>query len=407
MKSSWVASFPKSLLRRWSIYIQHLSLTNFRNYVHLELDLPPHLVVLVGDNAQGKTNLLEAIYFLATARSHRAATERELLNWSTLREEIPVARLFAQAQRGRGRVEVEIALRGTYTSAEETPSTLETAHVQKRIRINGIPRRAIDLVGQLNVVIFSSQDIELVSGAPSLRRRYLDLTNCQIDPRYLRSWQRYNKVLLQRNRLLRLIGERRSQPDELDFWDHELAQAGSYLMVQRRLMVAEIDQIVQPIHYQLTAGKEELRIAYLPSMALKTDSIDALCLDFQQRLRGLRQKEMAQGMSLVGPHRDDLQFLVHGVDMNVFGSRGQQRTVALSLKLAEARFMHSKTEDYPILLMDDMLSELDSARRHHLLESTAAYEQVVITATDLDRFAADFLAKTALFCVNEGEIAPL
>ncbi len=407
MKSSWVASLPKSLLRRWSIYIQHLSLTNFRNYVHLELDLPPHLVVLVGDNAQGKTNLLEAIYFLATARSHRAATERELLNWSTLREEIPVARLFAQAQRGRGMVEVEIALRGTYTSAEEAPSTLEAAHVQKRIRINGIPRRAIDLVGQLNVVIFSSQDIELVSGAPSLRRRYLDLTNCQIDPRYLRSWQRYNKVLLQRNRLLRLIGERRSQPDELDFWDHELAQAGSYLMVQRRLMVAEIDQIVQPIHHQLTAGKEELRIAYLPSMALKTDSIDALCLDFQQRLQGLRQKEMAQGMSLVGPHRDDLQFLVHGVDMNVFGSRGQQRTVALSLKLAEARFMYSKTEDHPILLMDDMLSELDSARRHHLLESTAAYEQVVITATDLDRFSAAFLAKTALFQVNEGEIAPL
>ncbi|MBA7594497.1 DNA replication and repair protein RecF [subsurface metagenome] len=389
------------------IYISHFSLTNFRNFVHLELDLPPHLVVLVGDNAQGKTNLLEAIYFLATARSHRAATERELLNWSILGEGIPVARLFAQAQRGRGRVEVEIALRGTHTSAEEAPFTLEAAHVQKRIRINGIPRRAIDLVGQLNVVIFSSQDIELVSGAPSLRRRYLDLTNCQIDPRYLRAWQRYNKVLLQRNRLLRLIGERRSQPDQLDFWDRELAQAGSYLMVQRWLMVADLDQIVQPIHHQLTAGKEELRIAYLPSMGLKTDSIDALCLDFQQMLRGLRQKEMAQGMSLVGPHRDDLQFLVNGVDMNVFGSRGQQRTVALSLKLAEARFMHSKTEEHPILLLDDVLSELDSGRRNHLLESTAAYEQVVITATDLDRFAPGFLAQAALFRVNEGEIAPL
>jgi len=172
-------------------------------------------------------------------------------------------------------------------------------------------------------------------------------------------------------------------------------------------MVADLDQIVQPIHHQLTAGKEELRIAYLPSMGLKTDSIDALCLDFQQMLRGLRQKEMAQGMSLVGPHRDDLQFLVNGVDMNVFGSRGQQRTVALSLKLAEARFMHSKTEEHPILLLDDVLSELDSGRRNHLLESTAAYEQVVITATDLDRFAPGFLAQAALFRVNEGEIAPL
>jgi DNA replication and repair protein RecF len=364
-------------------------------------------MVLEGGNAQGKTNLLEGIYFLATARSHRGATERELLNWSTLGEEIPVARLFAQVQRGRGRVEVEIALRGTYAAPEQPLPTLDAAHVQKRIRINGIPRRAIDLVGQLNVVIFSSQDIELVGGSPSLRRRYLDLTNCQLDSRYLRSWQRYNKVLLQRNHLLRLIGERRAEPNQLDFWDRELAEAGSYLMLKRQLMVAELDRLVQPIHHQLTAGKEELTIAYLPSMELKSDSLDALSSDFRQRLQGLRQKEIAQGMSLLGPHRDDLRFSVHDVDMNVFASRGQQRTIALALKLAEARFMHSRTDDHPIILLDDVLSELDSVRCHHLLESITSYEQVVITATGLNRFDPHFLAQAALFSVREGKIEPV
>jgi len=374
---------------RWIIHIEHLSLTNFRNYERLELDLPKSLMVLRGDNAQGKTNLLEAIYLLSTAKSHRAATERELINWSPPREGIPVARLLAQVKRGRGRVQVEIAIRGISEEAE---------HVQKRIRINGIPRRAIDLVGQVNVVIFSSQDIELIGGSPSLRRRYLDLTHCQIDPRYLRSLQRYNKVLLQRNHLLRLIQERRAEANQLDFWDRELVENGCYLVVQRQLMVAELNDLVQPIHHQLTAGGEQLKISYIPSVGKG---------DFMDRLIEVRKREIAQGMTLVGPHRDDLGFFVHGIDMNVFGSRGQQRTIALSLKLAEARFLHSKIGEHPILLLDDVLSELDSTRRHQLLESISSYEQVVITATDLDRFAPGFLAQAALFQVSEGRIEPL
>jgi len=370
------------------LHIAHLSLSNFRNYAQLELDLPLHRVVLRGDNAQGKSNLVEAIYFLATARSHRAAGERELISWFASREGMPVARLLARAQTARGPVEVEIALRGIYGTAEE-------AHFQKRIRINGIPRRAVDLVGQLNVVIFSSQDIELIGGAPSLRRRYLDLTNCQIDRRYLRSLQRYNKVIQQRNHLLKLISERRAEPDQLDFWDRELIEVGSYLVAQRQRTMVELNHYVHPIHDQLTAGKEELSISYQPSVGRE---------DFTDRLKNMREKEIAQGMSLVGPHRDDFQFSVNGIDMNLFGSRGQQRTIALSLKLAEARFIHSKTDDHPILLLDDVLSELDSARRHHILESIASYEQVIVTAIDLDRFAPGFLAQASLFEVGEGRI---
>ena len=374
--------------RRGCLHIEHLSLTNFRNYTQLELDLPLHLVVLRGDNARGKSNLLEAIYFLATARSHRAAGERELMSWFVTGAAMPVARLLARAQTARGPVEVEIALRGTYATAEE-------AHFQKRIKINGIRRRAVDLVGQLNVVIFGPHDIELISGAPSLRRRYLDLTDCQIDRRYLRSLQRYNKAIQQRNHLLRSITERRAEPDQLDFWDNELVEAGSYLVAQRQLTVAELSRHAQLIHCQLTAGKEELSMFYRPSVGIE---------DFAYGLKSVREKEIAQGISLIGPHRDDFQFSVNGIDMSLFGSRGQQRTIAVSLKLAEARFIHSKTGDHPILLLDDVLSELDSARRHHILESISSYEQVIMTAIDLGDFAPSFLAQALLFEVGEGKI---
>lgn len=372
------------------MHIAHLSLTNFRNYERLELDLPPHLMVLQGDNAQGKTNLLEAIYLLATAKSHRATAERELINWSAPTEGLSVARLLAQVQKRMESIRVELALRAAYPGP--------AAHVQKRIKINGVPRRAIDLVGQVNVVLFSSQDIDLIGSAPSLRRRYLDITNSQVNSRYLRALQRYNKVLLQRNHLLRLIGERRAEGSQLDFWDQELLEHGSYLIAQRQLMVAELNDLAQPIHYQLTAEHEKLRITYLPSVG---------ATDFGDRLRDVRKKEIAQGMSLVGPHRDDLAFLIGDVNMNVYGSRGQQRTIALSLKLAEARFMRSKIADEPILLLDDVLSELDAERRRQLLGSITSYQQVVITTTDLDRFDPGFLAEAALFRVSEGRIEPL
>jgi DNA replication and repair protein RecF len=195
-----------------------------------------------------------------------------------------------------------------------------------------------------------------------------------------------------------LIGERRAEESQLDFWDRELVETGSFITAQRQLMVAELDELVRPIHHQLAAEREKLRMTYLPSVG---------ATDFQDRLQDIRKKEIAQGMTLVGPHRDDLAFLMGDVDMNVYGSRGQQRTIALSLKLAEVRFMRSKIDDEPILLLDDVLSELDAGRRHHLLESIASYQQVIITTTDLDRFAPDFLAGAALFQVSEGRIMPL
>jgi DNA replication and repair protein RecF len=374
--------------RRWAIYISHLSLTNFRNYSQQELDLEPQAMVLHGDNAQGKTNFLEAIYVLAMGKSHRASLERELINWSPAGEGNSVTRLVAQVRKNSGDLRVEMAI--------SAPPLASDTRVQKRIKINGVPRRAVDLVGQLNVVLFSSRDIDLVAGTPSQRRRYLDVANSQVNPKYLHALQQYNKVLLQRNHLLRLIGERRADEGQLDFWDRELIEHGSYIIGERRFMIEELNVLGRPIHYEISAG-EDLKITYMPNV--DTDN-------FQDRSRSVRREEIARGMSLVGPHRDDMEFTVGGVDMGVYGSRGQQRTVALSMRLAEARYLNAKVNDKPVLLLDDVLSELDEMRRHHLLDSIESYQQVVFTTTDLGQFAPGFITKAMILKVSAGSIAP-
>jgi DNA replication and repair protein RecF len=253
-----------------AIRITHLTLTNFRNYQQLELDLPPNIAVLQGDNAQGKTNFLEAIYLLATTRSQRATAERELISWSIPKDEPAVARLVAQVQKTAANLQVELVL----TTTNHSPETL----VQKRIKINGVPRRAIDVIGQLNVVLFSPADIDLIGGAPSLRRRYLDITVSQFNHQYLRSLQRYNKVLQQRNHLLKLIAEHRANVDQLDFWDKELLEHGGYIAEQRISAVSDLNVLSQPIHHEISSG-ENLQINYLPSASE----------DFSEGLKRIRQ----------------------------------------------------------------------------------------------------------------------
>jgi DNA replication and repair protein RecF len=299
-----------------------------------------------------------------------------------------VARLVAQVHRNSGDLRVELVIAAPQNAAD--------ARVQKRIKINGVPRRAIDLVGQVNVVLFSSRDIDLVAGTPSQRRRYLDAANSQVSPRYLRALQQYNKVLLQRNHLLRLIGERRADEGQLEFWDREMIEHGSCIIGERRLMIEQLNVLGRPIHDEISAG-ENLRITYMPN-------VDAA--HFQDRSRTSRREEIARGMSLVGPHRDDIGFTVGGVDMGVYGSRGQQRTVALSMRLAEARYLNAKVNDEPVLLLDDVLSELDDMRRHHLLDAIQSYQQVVFTTTDIGQFAPGFIAQAMVFKVSAGSIAP-
>jgi DNA replication and repair protein RecF len=391
------------------LHISHLKLVNFRNYRHLELSLPAGVTVLQGDNAQGKTNMLEAIYMLATTKSHRASSDRELINHDAMTEDAPFTRLTADIVKQAGDLEVDIILRleGPGFSAsrvESVPSSPVVA--RKQVRVNGLPRRAADLVGQVNAVVFGAPDIDLIAGAPALSRRYLDLVNSQIDATYLRSLQRYNRVLLQRNHLLRQIQDGKAQPGELDFWDTELVQSGCYLMEHRRTLIEFIDRLAREAHQDLSGGTEHLQVVYQPSIGEGAETGDLEHL-FRRALHRSRRREEAQGVTVVGPHRDNLQFLINGRDAGKYGSRGQQHTVALSLRLAEARYLRDKMGDSPVLLLDDVFSELDSNRRKYLLESILHFQQVIISTIELDYFSSPFLSRANLLQVSQGQIHPL
>lgn len=392
------------------MHISRLSLTNFRNYRYLELKLPPHLVVIQGDNAQGKTNLLEAIHVLATTKSHRASSDRELVHHAALRESPSFGRVSAEVRKAAGDLKMEVILGLEVTASAgtggATPDPGSVAQVRKRIRVNDIARRAIDSVGLVNVVMFDAEDIELVTGSPSLCRRYLDLVSSQTDSRYLRCLQRYQKVLQQRNHLLRLLQEREARLEQLEFWDEELVNNGSYVVAQRQRLVAELNALAEETHRDLSGGREKLEVVYVPSVE-EGHSLAEIELSFRGALSHKLRAEISQGATLVGPHRDNLRFHVNGTDMSKYGSRGQQQTAALSLKLAEAKYMNSRVGEPPILLLDDVFSELDRSRRQHLLESIAHFQQVLITAVDLDYFEPSFLADAAQLRVREGSIEPL
>lgn len=425
------------------MHLDHLSLTNFRNYARLELELPDRAVVIVGDNAQGKSNLLEAIYFLATARSFRANSDRELINWLAAEDDVSFARLLAGIQKQHGSLRVEILIKEEGRRLSEQ-SGVTSPTISKRVKVNNIARRSIDLIGQVNAVMFSPQDIDLVSGPPQLRRRYLDVTISQVDPRYCRSLAHYNRVLLRRNHLLRQIREKHSDPDELQFWDQELVNAGAYVILQRLETVAVLDELTFGLHRKLTGSQERLRVAHRLSLengagvaapqpsTLHPQSstlnpqpstpglLGVLSLDlatatpeakssaiaevFRRQLAKFRQREITYGVSLIGPHRDDLAFIVDNRDMNTYGSRGQQRTVALSLKLAEMEFMRRRTEEEPILLLDDVASELDARRRGYVMEAIRTWQQVIVTTSDLGAIESEFVAGAAPLRVENGAI---
>jgi DNA replication and repair protein RecF len=400
------------------MFLTHLALVNFRNYTRLAMDLPAGPVLLRGDNAQGKTNLLEAIFFLATTRSTFTRAERQVINWPALEHEaFPYARLEGHVQRGRGAVQVDITI---------LPDASGQLH--KEMRLNGVRKRALDLVGQLNAVLFLPEDIELITGAPATRRRYLDITLCQIDPLYCRALTQYNQVLTQRNALLKQLAERRRGEDQLAFWDEQLADYGATLIVTRRAALDELDHLARERYRMLSNDHECLRIYYAPSFDPDNRPVPdyqrPLVLEdmwpevspvlpaaevahaFGLHLRRSRREEIARGITVTGPHRDDLHFLVDGVDMTLYGSRGQQRSTALALKLAEMDLMQRKTGETPVLLLDDVMSELDRGRRTRVLSAVQDVQQLLLTTTDWNDFAPEFLTQAHRLEVIGGRISP-
>lgn len=382
--------------------LTHLSLHNFRNYVRMSVDLPPGLTVLVGDNAQGKTNLLEAIYYLATSRSPQASTDRELVNWLSVEHEpLPYARLVGRVKKGTSDLTVEITL----TQRDNGPSQ-PTERYRKQIKINGVTRRAMDLLGQLNVVLFLPEDIALVSGSPNRRRRYLDATLCQVDAGYCRSLSRYNQIVTQRNALLRDLRERGEDATQLMFWNRRLVELGAHLIKRRQSAILALDELSGPVHSEITQGAERLHLRYVPSVQLdEGETEEEIRQAFQAQLESSLRKETAAGVTLAGPHRDELRFLIDDVDAGIYGSRGQQRTAALSLKLAEVEFMRRSSGEHPVLLLDDVLSELDAHRRRFLADRLDnGPDQAIITTTDLYAIQASLLQRCCVLLVQMGQL---
>lgn len=392
------------------MHISHLGLTNFRNFSRLEMDLPNGPILLWGDNGHGKSNFLEAIFFLATTRSPYASSDRQLIHWLAWKDEQPFARLTARIERERGPLRVEMVLKGRPLEEPWTLQEPEGPGVTKRIRLNQIPRRALDALGEFQVVMFHPQDVNLVAGSPSERRRYLDVANSQVDPRYARSLSQLNRILLQRNSLLRQVREEAASQDQLEFWDQQVAEHGAYVILQRGRFVSDVGPLANTEHQRLTGGRKDLKVVYLSALgqkeALGLDELDlpSLMSRLARALKKERPREIASGMSLVGPHRDDLQFTVDSVEMTSYGSRGEQRTIALALKLAEASFFLSQTGDRPVLLLDDVMSELDHSRRAHLLASLLPEQQAVVTTTGVEGCPEEFIRKACIIRVQDGRL---
>lgn len=412
--------------------VSRLSLTNFRNYARLELDLPPGIVLLHGNNAQGKTNLLEALYFLATTRSPHAGQDVQLVNWSAMRQDEPVivGRLVAEVLKPEGPTHLEMRLiveRRNNGRGAGQPSLRREALINRR------KTRLMDLLGQLRVVMFLPEDVDLVTGSPSARRRYLNITLCQVDSDYCRALSRYNKVLEQRNALLRSLTEGKADPrqanDVLQILSERLVGPGSQLLVRRAAFVSAMGREAQSIyHHDLIGDQEVVRLRYLPRWGTNgRDDIDSAMRDgdwleehatdldavaerFAQLLTQSRQTDLARGATSIGPHRDDWAMFVSGRDLGQYGSRGQVRTAVMALKLAEMNWMKAETDDMPLLLLDEVIAELDKHRRQTLLSyieeqlQSAATAQILMTATDMGMFPDKFLHKSTNMTVEAGRI---
>jgi len=410
------------------MFLKHLSLTNFRKFTRLDIDVPRRVVLLVGDNAQGKTSVLEAIYFLAAFTSFQTHADRQIVNYDEAKNNLlTVTRLVAEYQRSKSKHRLEARL------ILEPTGVLNAQRLRKEILLDGVKKPVNEVIGHFNAVIFVPQMSQIMEGAPEDRRRYLNLALSQSTPAYARILSEYNQALTQRNALLKSLGERggsgdkRSTPqsgsaDQLDVWDETLARLGAQIILWRIEAIQQIERLASRVHNELTRGSEILRLSYEPAfdplprpngqLGLKIDTVvDRSRLElneiqegFRARLRELRNEEIARGVTTIGPHRDELRFLTNDIDLGNYGSRGQVRTTLLSLKLAEVNWMKDRTGEWPVILLDEVMAELDLLRRADLLKYVGESEQVLFTTTDLHLFPSDFAGKAEVWKVSEGKV---
>jgi len=407
------------------MYLNRLSLTNFRNFARLDVEVPQGVILLVGANAQGKTSLLEAVNYLATMASFTATHERQLINFLATREPLAVARIVAEFTRPKNTSMLSPGARDHQLEIriiQERNGLNGSSRLRKEVFLDGVKRKVSEVIGHFNAVLFLPQTLRIIEGSPEHRRRYLNMTLAQVVPHYAANLSAYVRALAQRNALLKQIQERMSDPNQLAYWDEQLVTTGAQLIHARINAVQELERLATSVHRELTRGGEVLRLSYLPSydpipqpenqIALPIDapvdrsecSVAQIQQGFLENLQRLQREEIARGVTTIGPHRDDLRFLGNGIDLGVYGSRGQARTAVLALKMAEVTWMKARTGQWPVLLLDEVLAELDLQRRADLLAKLAASEQALLTTTDLDLFSPDFVRKTTLWHIASGRL---
>jgi DNA replication and repair protein RecF len=399
--------------------LNHLALTDYRLYTRLDLSLMDRVALLVGGNAQGKSSLLEAIYYLTTFTSYQAENDRQLINFNAARERLAVARLVAEYERAKRTHRLEVRLIQESNGAGTTP------RFRRELLLDGVKKSSGDLVGHFNSVIFLPIMMRIIEGGPDERRRYLNLAISQTSAGYGKALSDYTQALTQRNALLKQLSERGGDPSQLDAWDDILASRGAQIIQARITALNEMERIVRRIHHRLTGNSEVLRLAYQPAfdplpengtqIGLPIDTVvDRSALGeqdireaFKARLVSLRREEIARGVTTIGPHRDELRFIANAIDLTSFGSRGQVRTALLALKLAEVDWMKERTGELPVLLLDEILAELDQQRRSDLLDVLADSEQVILATNDLALFKPDFIQSAACWGVSGGSLSAM
>jgi DNA replication and repair protein RecF len=369
------------------MYIENLVLKDYRNYENLQIDFENKVNVILGENAQGKTNVMESIYVLAMAKSHRTTNDKDLIRWDQ-----EYAKIEGRVQKNRGSL----------------PMQLVISKKGKKAKCNHIEQQKLSqYVGNMNVVMFAPEDLHLVKGSPQVRRRFIDMEIGQVSPIYLHDMSQYQKILQQRNHFLKMMQIQKNSNDVmLEILTDQFIQMAAKIVLKRFEFIRLLEKWAEPIHSGISRGLEKLKIEYKPSVDVSEhQELSKMIERFENKFAEVRKREVDRGVTLFGPHRDDLLFYVNDRDVQTFGSQGQQRTTALSIKLAEIELIHSEIKEYPILLLDDVLSELDDYRQSHLLNTIQGKVQTFVTTTSVEGIDHQTLKEAATFTVDTGSIS--
>ena len=355
--------------------IESVNLNNYRNYDELSINLSDGINILYGDNAQGKTNILESIYLCGTTKSHRGSKDKEIIKFDEEESHIKII-----IKRNDVPCRIDMHLKNSKS---------------KGIAVNGIPiKKSSELFGIMNVIFFSPEDLSIIKNGPSERRRFIDMELCQLDKFYLHNLSNYNKVIIQRNKLLKEIyfNYDKSLMDTIDIWNLKLAEYGNKIIKRREEFINQLNDIINKIHFKLSGGLETIEIKYEPNVSSE---------NIYEKISKSTERDLRMKSTSVGPHRDDLGFFIENIDIRKYGSQGQQRTAALSLKMSEIELVKNITNDTPILLLDDVMSELDSNRQNQLLSSLDGI-QTIVTCTGLDEFIENRININKIFKIVNG-----